>query len=154
MLFAFLSHDLPLVTYQLVCGYFRTEGMFEQYLIQPETQNEIPPSLLAKAAKQLLIGHLVLQWIPLYFFYDVFGSLGVPSIFSPVPWRQLILFIPFMVLCDTLLYWSHRTLHHPLLYTRFHKQHHEFKSNVPFASEYFTLTEEIFTGFIPTLAVR
>jgi sterol desaturase/sphingolipid hydroxylase (fatty acid hydroxylase superfamily) len=152
MLFAFLAHDLPLAAYQLVCGYFRAEGLYKEYLIQPE-ENEPPPALISKAAKHLMIGHLVMQWIPLYFFYDLFVYLGVPPIYSPIQWRQLVLFIPFMILCDTLLYWSHRTLHHPLLYTRFHKQHHEFKSNVPFASEYFTLTEEICTGFIPTLAV-
>lgn len=126
--------------------------MFEKYLIQPSSI-EPPPSLMAKATKHLIIGHLVVQWVPLYFFYDFFVYLGMPPFYSRVNWLHLFYFVPFMVLCDTLLYWSHRTLHHPLLYVRFHKQHHEFKSNVPFASEYFTMTEEIFTGFIPTLAV-
>ncbi len=76
----------------------------------------------------------------------------------------------FNIVCtDTLLYWNHRTLHWPMFYARFHKQHHEvllfarfatinsgpcpqYKSPIPVSSEYFTLTEELLTGVIPTLS--
>lgn len=57
-----------------------------------------------------------------------------------------------MVVCDTLIYWLHRTLHFPALYARFHKQHHEYKSPIPVSSEYFSFVEEIATGFVPTLS--
>jgi len=57
----------------------------------------------------------------------------------------------YMVLCDTLLYWIHRTFHHPLLYARIHKQHHEFKQNLAISSEYFHPLEDFGTGVIPTV---
>ena len=56
-----------------------------------------------------------------------------------------------MVMTDTLLYWIHRSFHHPSLY-RFHKQHHEYKSPIPISSEYYSIAEEVGTGFIPTLS--
>jgi len=149
MLMAFLSHDLPLFIYQVVISYFRANGIFKQYLIQP--QETIPPELHEKATKRLLIGHLGTQWIFLYFVYDLFSYLGVAPLSSEVNWFELFYFIPFMVICDTTLYWVHRTLHHPLLYVTFHKQHHEFHSNEPISSEYFSVTEEAVTGLLPTL---
>ena len=40
-------------------------------------------------------------------------------------------------------YFAHRALHHPALYARFHKQHHEYKGSVGFAAEYATLVEQV-----------
>jgi sterol desaturase/sphingolipid hydroxylase (fatty acid hydroxylase superfamily) len=40
-------------------------------------------------------------------------------------------------------YWAHRFLHHPLLYARLHKQHHEYKGPIGFAAEYATVGEQV-----------
>lgn len=41
-----------------------------------------------------------------------------------------------MCMEDFVFYWSHRTLHHPKIYARIHKKHHEFFNTVSFAAEY------------------
>ena len=51
--------------------------------------------------------------------------------------REVALHVLVMaVINDFLFYWLHRAFHHPLLYGRFHKQHHEFKAPFGWASEF------------------
>jgi len=46
-----------------------------------------------------------------------------------------ILQIMFMILCeDFMSYWSHRIIHHPYLYKKFHYIHHMYNENLSFAS--------------------
>ncbi|KAI9139909.1 putative C-5 sterol desaturase, partial [Paraphysoderma sedebokerense] len=47
---------------------------------------------------------------------------------------SIVLFLLFTDMC---IYWIHRALHHPLLYTRIHKPHHLWKVPTPFASHAF-----------------
>lgn len=51
---------------------------------------------------------------------------------------------------DTLFYWTHRVLHLPMFYTRFHKKHHEYTDNVSIASEYAHPVENIFGNLLPS----
>jgi sterol desaturase/sphingolipid hydroxylase (fatty acid hydroxylase superfamily) len=52
-----------------------------------------------------------------------------------------------MVGCQLFLeasfYWIHRALHHPTLYKHIHKQHHEYKGTIGFATEYATPAEQV-----------
>jgi lathosterol oxidase len=47
---------------------------------------------------------------------------------------QVILYLLFT---DSLIYWIHRWLHHPLIYTPIHKLHHKWVVTTPFASHAF-----------------
>lgn len=60
------------------------------------------------------------------------------QIHTPVPsaWTFLWQTCAFFVINDALFYWAHRLLHHPKLYGRIHKQHHEFKQSIGIAAEY------------------
>ena len=50
---------------------------------------------------------------------------------------EIVVQIIFFMLCeDFFFYWTHRLLHHPRFYSRFHKTHHEYNNTVSFASEY------------------
>ena len=42
--------------------------------------------------------------------------------------------ILFLFFTDACIYWIHRLLHHPILYSRIHKPHHAWKVPTPFAS--------------------
>lgn len=37
---------------------------------------------------------------------------------------------------DFFFYWSHRALHHRLLYRRIHKKHHDFKHSITISAEW------------------
>ena len=136
MIGLFLTHEIPLLSYQLLVNILHRTGIFSRYLIQPNAK--IPDELMGKAIRHLLVGHLVVQPILLYFLYDLFSWRGLPSVFSPLPTvAQSILTLAICaVLCDTGNYWSHRLLHRPVFYARFHKQHHEFRSVVPLYVDY------------------
>ena len=66
-------------------------------------------------------------------FIPEFGT----SMRTPLPpWTTVVWQLAAMLLCyDALFYWGHRLLHHPYLYKRFHKQHHEFVWTVSYAAE-------------------
>ena len=62
-----------------------------------------------------------------------------------------------LVGCDTIFYWTHRALHHPLLYKRIHKQHHQYTESNVWASEYFGVVDivlNILPGIIPALLMQ
>ena len=129
MLIAILAHDGPLVAYHLVCKVLRNYHICDQYLIQ---HCPPPPDLVSKAIRQLAFGHFVLQIPLLWVMFDIFNWNGMSGLRSELPELRSIasqIFF-FMVVCDTCLYWAHRSLHHRLLYTMFHKQHHSFKENL------------------------
>lgn len=43
----------------------------------------------------------------------------------------------FLFFTDSLIYWIHRGLHHPFIYTAIHKLHHKWIISTPFASHAF-----------------
>lgn len=144
MALGFAAHDGPLVLIHLLCKVLRVWHVCDEYLIQSRPP---PPGLVSAAIRQLAFGHLVIQAPLLWFAYDLFQWAGMPGLAAPWPSALTIAFQfgVFMVACDTLLYWAHRTLHHRLFYATFHKQHHTFKSNDALASEYFSPVEEVLT---------
>ncbi|KAK1251714.1 hypothetical protein MKX07_007193 [Trichoderma sp. CBMAI-0711] len=56
-----------------------------------------------------------------------------------------------ILLRELLFYTSHRILHHPPLYRRFHKTHHRFTAPVAFASQYAHPVEHIGANVLPIL---
>ena len=68
-----------------------------------------------------------------------------PSLFE-LMWQTV--FCMFME--DTMFYWSHRLLHHPKIYAKIHKKHHEFNNPVGFISEYAHPLEYVLGNVLPT----
>ncbi|PTB69178.1 hypothetical protein BBK36DRAFT_1113268 [Trichoderma citrinoviride] len=56
-----------------------------------------------------------------------------------------------VLLRELLFYTSHRVLHHPPLYRRFHKTHHRFTAPVAFASQYAHPVEHLGANVLPIL---
>lgn len=53
---------------------------------------------------------------------------------------------------DFFFYWGHRLLHHPLLYSRIHKEHHEYTVTVSISAEYAHPTEYVLGNILPVFA--
>ncbi|OMJ94020.1 hypothetical protein SteCoe_2939 [Stentor coeruleus] len=68
----------------------------------------------------------------------------------PSSWTILVHFGFFIVVEDFGFYWSHRFLHHPFMYKRFHKQHHEYVVSIGLAGAYSHPVEFILSGLMPT----
>ncbi|EEH41690.1 C-4 methylsterol oxidase [Paracoccidioides lutzii Pb01] len=60
-------------------------------------------------------------------------------------------FIYASLLRELLFYTVHRTLHHPKLYPRFHKQHHTFTAPMAFAAQYAHPLEHLLANAIPVV---
>jgi sterol desaturase/sphingolipid hydroxylase (fatty acid hydroxylase superfamily) len=62
----------------------------------------------------------------------------------------LVQLIFFMVVEDFSFYWMHRLVHTSYLYSKIHKQHHEFKTTVGISATYAHFLEFIFVDAIPS----
>lgn len=52
---------------------------------------------------------------------------------------------------EVLSYYIHRAFHHPWLYARFHKKHHNFTAPIAFATMYTTFTEHYVSDVVPVV---
>lgn len=50
-----------------------------------------------------------------------------------------------------LFYTTHRLLHYPPLYKRYHKKHHSYTGSIGFAAEYAHPIESVFSNYLPVL---
>lgn len=83
---------------------------------------------------------------------DTYIGIEVRADYDSLPGTlELIWQISFCMVCeDTCFYWGHRLLHHPKLYSKIHKKHHEFYSTVSFAAEYAHPLEFCLTNVLPS----
>ncbi len=61
--------------------------------------------------------------------------------------NDLMLLASMIVAHDTYFYWTHRAMHHPLLYKRFHLAHHRSVTPTAFAAYSFSIGEATAMGF-------
>jgi len=77
------------------------------------------------------------QWGSLFLVWLLFERMG-STFFGPLPdamtvFKQLVYSVVFL---EFSFYTSHRLLHHPRFYKRFHREHHEYTGTIGFASEH------------------
>ncbi|KAH0833289.1 C5-sterol desaturase [Lanmaoa asiatica] len=109
---------------------FNHEMMRHPRFLKNQIRSEIQCSMKAFPGMTLL----TLPW----FQAEVMGYSRLYDDVSEYGWLYLALSIPFfLVFTDYLVYWVHRTLHHPMLYKTFHKPHHKWIIPTPFASHAF-----------------
>lgn len=130
-------------------GFFHlcdTRGWFVRWRVPHKGQPS--PALMRKCYKDVVLGHSI-QWPFLFMGYALFKGWAVAvcllfispltssphtaaaargmSLTSPLPSTPTALLqtAGALLIYDAMFYWTHRLFHHPLLYARIHKQHHQ-----------------------------
>lgn len=154
--FAILSVNVNLATYITTALFFimclKSETLTGYQFVRKKSQK---PS--SELVKQTLVDAFVSKFfmIPItsYFFYNIFRWFGMPSFTDPLPKVSRIFtgFLVSTIFNDLGFYWFHRALHHPALYGKFHKQHHNYIGTISIAAEYAGPIEQIFSNIFPTI---
>ncbi|XP_063681828.1 fatty acid hydroxylase domain-containing protein 2-like [Bolinopsis microptera] len=63
--------------------------------------------------------------------------------------RILVEFLVFNIIEEIFFYYSHRAMHHPKLYARFHKKHHEWTAPIGITSVYCSPLEMVVSNLLP-----
>jgi len=120
-------------------SYFFVSGLSYYFLFDRSSRND-KRFLRNQELKeiQLSVTSIPLMAIPSSFIF--LGEVkGYSRLYEGVDgitgWIYLILsVIAYLIFTDTCIYWIHRWLHHPILYSRIHKPHHRWIVPTPFAS--------------------
>eukprot|EP01121_Diplochlamys_sp_Union-15-3_P014941 TRINITY_DN483_c0_g1_i1.p1 TRINITY_DN483_c0_g1~~TRINITY_DN483_c0_g1_i1.p1 ORF type:complete len:260 (-),score=17.56 TRINITY_DN483_c0_g1_i1:72-851(-) len=145
-----LVHSLTFWGFNLLMYIAHQKNWFLKYKIQP---NKWPPyDLVKRTIITLAFHHIVTSPLLFYYLYGLWKYFGL-RFEAPLPnIAEILLHFAFFILVnDTLFYWSHRLLHTPLLYQRIHKRHHDYKVSIGIAAEYAHPIETLISNSIPTL---
>eukprot|EP01147_Barroeca_monosierra_P009182 gene9182-1473_t len=129
-------------------------GILHKYKIDRGNVPEPSQALVLCTLKESTFSHWIIQPLSLYLIFPAFTYFGMNVRGGPEagPFLPMVLRVSLAVLLnDALFYWSHRLLHHPHLYARFHKQHHEYKGTIGFAAEYASPLEQLLSNQIPSV---
>lgn len=134
------------VTFFLCNGlltYFRRNGYFRSYLIQPRKSPS--DQLVRRAFMDVLTKHFVAGPIMFWAMWYVAEACGVQSSVATLPslWEVTWQLFVMIMVQDTLFYWSHRLLHCEFLYPHIHKQHHQFYTPIGISAEYAHPVEDL-----------
>lgn len=129
---------------------------FERYKTSPnpwpwQKDKENWKTLLKNTFKTIFINHLLIQpmlLLPNIILNDCPYRTDIDSFPSIVELLAQVTFC--MLMEDFSFYWSHRTLHHPKIYPKIHKTHHEYIEAVCISSEYAHPLEYIFGNVLTT----
>ena len=134
---------------------FADPGFLRPYRIERSAHQMPSKDLLRQTLVSGAVGRFVIEhplvWYVLYELMVRIG--GMPSMHSQVGDCRAV----GAILCaarlfnDVAFYGSHRALHHPALYGRFHKQHHRFTGTIGFAAEFAHPVEQLFSNQLPTV---
>ncbi|KAH7968500.1 hypothetical protein HPB52_009043 [Rhipicephalus sanguineus] len=108
--------------------------------------------LTAGVVRQVVFNQVFVQLpvnVLFYWLKDLRGfdrSLRLPPLS-----RAVAHFACFVAIEEVLFYYSHRLLHHRLLYQRFHKKHHEWTAPVAITAVYCTPLEHLLSNVLPVV---
>jgi sterol desaturase/sphingolipid hydroxylase (fatty acid hydroxylase superfamily) len=136
--------------------YLLKAPFFEQFRINQrpwmwEGEPEKWKFLLRKTVKTIAFNQLVVFPISQIIFLSL-GKTDLRFDLQSFPSIQEIIFqmVFFMLFEDFAFYWTHRLLHHPKIYSKMHKLHHEYYYPISFTSEFAHPIEFIFSNLAPT----
>jgi len=142
--------------YVLICGFYLYcdfTGFLSKYKLTRKPYQVPTAKLLTKTAAEAIIGKVIVMPFVTYQMYKLYKHFGMPSLTAPIPaYQEIIAAMAFTHFFNHLVfYWAHRSLHHPLVYGRIHKQHHRFTGTIGVAAEYASPLEVLFSNILPSV---
>lgn len=100
----------------------KTEEVAAKNVIQPQGHVADESVCIALSVANLLLGAVALTYLSEKGLFNVVSGGHV--------WSELAKLACMLFLSDTSFYWSHRLLHVPWVYTRYHRLHHQHVSPI------------------------
>ena len=151
-----LLHVLTYWSYALILACFDLSSLphaLSPYKIQPAKNVPVDGRRLRRCVQQVLVNQLLVAFplnaltYPLAVWRGVGFGLPLPS-FETFCWHMAA----FLLVEEAAFYYAHRLLHHPRLYGRIHKQHHEWTAPVAMAAIYCHPVEHLLSNLLPAMA--
>jgi len=145
-----LAIDIPKYSSYILSYICYKHNLFSSYKIRPEKWPA--KELVKRSVIHSIINSITAPFITYYVIYPMLVRNGM-NMKAPIPNPILMLLqiAAFFFLLDTAFYWIHRALHHPLLYARIHKQHHNYITTITTGTEFASPLEVIFSNFGTTM---
>jgi len=147
-------HTLAYVLFACTLSSFDYFGWFQQYKLHRKPYMHPSRELVMKTIRDAALSQLLVSPLFAYFIgFEIATFCGMPSFAEPLPpasaiaWQIMVAHL----FNDWGFYMSHRLVHHPLLYARFHKQHHTYSGTIGIAAEFASPVETLFSNILPTL---
>uniref|UniRef100_A0A8C8VFU0 Fatty acid hydroxylase domain containing 2 n=1 Tax=Pelusios castaneus TaxID=367368 RepID=A0A8C8VFU0_9SAUR len=123
-----------------------------RYRIQLGKNDPVDTAKLQQAVYTVLCNQVLISLPMMMLMFPVMKWRGHPcqEQLPTFHWFLLELSI-FILLEEILFYYSHRLVHHPLLYKRIHKKHHEWTAPVGVVSLYAHPVEHVVSNMLPLL---
>jgi sterol desaturase/sphingolipid hydroxylase (fatty acid hydroxylase superfamily) len=138
--------------YVLVNGFFglcKIQGWFSAHAIERTDRMKNPPGLYKRTAIEAVLNHCISQPLIMFFLHEHVSSPSTSQLPSPLVVLQHMAMAKLFN--AVFFYFTHRWLHTPYMYKRFHKQHHEYKGTIGVAAEYANPVESLLSNVFPTV---
>jgi fatty acid hydroxylase domain-containing protein 2 len=126
-------------------------AFIRKYKTQPSTNEPVDREMLKKAVKVVLFNQIFVSIPMSYLGYYLAKLKNFPILLTDIPsFTTVMIHLIGCILIDEIgFYYSHRLMHHGVLYKWIHKQHHEWTSPVAITAIYCHPIEHLLSNVLP-----
>lgn len=127
-------------------------SFISRYRIQAGKNEPVDPVKLRQAVSTVLVNQFMISFPMVVFFYPFLKWRGDPCRRELPTFHCFLLELAvFTLMEEVLFYYSHRLFHHPVLYRKIHKKHHEWTAPIAVISLYSHPVEHVVSNMLPLM---